>query len=145
MKKTARVLALAIATVLTIAVFASCGAQSSGKITNVTMTITAGDTVILDHVPVAVDSDEPTVLLAFQQAADDDNDFPEVGYNTDDDGNILDVTDIGEYVDSADRYWQFRVNDLSFDEIRGRASTYTIKEGDAIYFEYGASADNDGE
>ena len=140
MKKFVKIAAVVLAVVMACAVLASCGAKASGKTTNVTISVVAGDTVILKDAPVAVVSDEPTVLLAFQQAMDDDNDFPEVVFVEDEEGNLLDVKDVGEFVDTAEKYWQFRVNDLSFSDIRGRASSYTIREGDAIYFEYGAEA-----
>ena len=140
MKKAFKMIALFTAVVLALGVFASCGAAKSDVVTNVKMTVTAGDTVILKDVDVAVYADEPTVLLAFQQAMDDDNDFPEVVFTEDDEGNPVDVKDIGEFVDGTENFWEFRLNDKKFTETKGRASTTSIKEGDAIYFEYDASA-----
>ena len=141
MRRTVKLIVLAVAVVMIISVLASCGAKASGKTTNVTITITAGDTVILKDTPVAVVSDEPTVLLAFQQAMDDDNDFPNVVFAEDADGNPVDVQDIGEFVDTAEKFWEFRLNNQPLGSA-GKAASCKIREGDAIYFEYGATVDD---
>ena len=140
MKKIVKALAICIFAAILLGALVSCGEENSGATTNVKITITAGDTVILKDVDVAVVSDEPTVLLAFQQAMDDDNEFPDVVFEEDDEGNLLGIKDIGEFKDSTEKYWEFRVNDKTFSEMKGRASDYKIKEGDQTFFEYGAAA-----
>ena len=139
MKKTLKTLALCMVAVMLLAVLASCGAEKvSENAVTVNVKITAGDTVIFDD-EVFVNSDEPTVMKAFQQAMDDDNEFPEVVF--DDAENPMDVKNVGEFVDTPEKYWEFRVNDIAFSDIKGRAGVYAISEGDQIFWEYGAAAE----
>lgn len=140
MKNVIKAITLLLVFVMMVSVLGACGEQKSETVTNVKITITAGDTVILKDVDVAVAADEPTVMLAFQQAMDDDDEFPDVKFNEDDEGNLIDVLDIGEFVDTAENYWEFRLNDKKFAETKGRAATTKIKEGDQIFFEYDAAA-----
>jgi len=140
MKKIIKMTSILVCALMLLVIFASCGQETSSVTTNVKITITAGDTVILKDVDVAVASDEPTVMQAFQQAMDDDNEFPDVRFDEDDEGNPVSVLDIGEFVDTADSYWEFRLNDKKFSETKGRASTTKIREGDRIYFEYDPEA-----
>lgn len=137
MKKTLKTLVFCIVAVMLIATFASCGAEKvSENAVTVNVKISAGGTVIFDD-EVFVNSDEPTVMKAFQQAMDNDNEFPEVVFDYDDEGNPVSVLTIGEFVDSAEKFWEFRVNDIAFADIKGRASVYAIEEGDQIFWEYG--------
>ena len=55
------------------------------------------------------------------------------------------VENIGDYVDSAEKFWEFRVNDIPFSEIKGAAGVYAIKEGDQIFWEYGVAAEDTAE
>lgn len=137
MKKTIRILVLCMAAVMFVTSFASCGAKTSENAVTVSIKISAGDTVIFDD-EVTVNSDEPTVMQAFQQAMDDDNDFPIVVF--DDEENPMTVYDVGEFKDSTEKFWEFRVNDIAFSDIKGQAGVYSIKEGDKIYWEYGAGS-----
>ena len=50
------------------------------------------------------------------------------------------VLDIASFLDTADKYWEFRVNNISFENTKGKPGEYSIKDGDRIYFEYGAAA-----
>ena len=140
MKKTLKTLAICMVAVMLLAVLASCGAEKvSENAVTVNVKITAGDTVIFDD-EVFVNSDEPTVMKAFQQAMDDDNEFPEVVF--DDAENPMNVKDVGEFVDTPAKYWEFRVNDIAFADIKGQAGVYAISEGDQIFWEYGAAAED---
>lgn len=142
MKKTIRTLVICMAAVMLLAMFASCGAEKvSENAVTVNVKITAGDTVIFDD-EVFVNSDEPTVMKAFQQAMDDDNEFPVVVFDNDE--NPMHVKDIGDFVD-GDKFWEFRVNDIPFSEIKGAAGVYAIKEGDQIFWEYGVAAEDTAE
>ena len=143
MKKLIKALIVCLAVSVLCCAFASCGAGKSGTVTNVKLTVKAGDTIILNDVDVAVTGDDPTVMSAFRQAMDDDDGFPEVRFDNDEDPTT--VLDIGEFHDSTEKYWEFRVNDKSFSDIKGRANAYSVKEGDRIYFEYGASSTADAE
>ena len=139
MKKLTKITVLFVCAALLIAVFAACGAEESGTVTNVKLSVKAGDTVILNEVDVAVKGDAPTVMDAFRQAMDDDDAFPNVVFQEDENGDPVRVLDVGEFVDTAEKFWEFKVNDLSFNDIKKQASVYEVKEGDRIYFEYGAS------
>ncbi len=143
MNRAVKLTAAFLSVLLLVCMVASCGQNASGKVTNVRMTVTADDTIILYDVPVAVVGEEPTVMDAFLQAVKDDDGFPPVRY--DDDKEPSAVLDIAGFLDTPDKYWEFRVNDRSFTQIRGRANAYSIKEGDRIYFEYGAAAAESGE
>ena len=137
MKKILKSLVICMVAVMLLAALASCGAEKvSENAVTVNVKIAAGGTVIFDD-EVFVNSDEPTVMKAFQQAMDDDNEFPEVVFDYDDEGNPVSVLTIGEFADSAEKYWEFRVNDIAFADIKGRANGYAINDGDQIFWEYG--------
>lgn len=137
MKKTFKIFAICMVAVMLLAALASCGAEKvSENAVTVNIKISAGDTVIFDD-EVFVNSDEPTVIKAFQQAMDDDNEFPEVEFEYDDEGNPVRVLNVGEFVDSIDKFWEFRVNDIAFADIKGQPNVYAIEEGDKIFWEYG--------
>lgn len=134
MKNTLRVLVLCLAVVMMLSVFAACAKKNSENAVTVTVKISAEGSVIFDD-EVVVYSDEPTVMDAFRQAMDDDDEFPMVVFDNDEDP--LHVKNIGDYVDSTEKFWEFRVNDIPFADIKGAAGAYLIKEGDVIYYEYG--------
>lgn len=134
MKNTLRVVVLCLVAVMMLSVFAACANKNSGEAVTVTVKISAEGSVIFDD-EVVVYAEEPTVMDAFRQAMDDDDEFPMVVFN--DDANPMHVKNIGDYVDTPEKFWEFRVNDIPFADIRGAAGSYSIKEGDVIYWEYG--------
>ena len=103
----------------------------------VRMTITAGDTIILNDVEIRVKAYQPTVIGAVQEAIDEDDGFPKVRF--DDAERPMTVLDIGPFLDTPDKYWEFRVNDKSFSQMSGKAGDYSLNDGDRVYYEYGAA------
>ena len=121
----------------------SCGTKErdASSITNVKLSVMAGDTVILNDVDVAVKGDSPTVIDAIRQAFEEDDGLPEIRFDRKDDP--LTVLDIGEFLDNAERFWEFRLNDTPFSKTKGMAGNCRISEGDRIYFEYSTIAESE--
>ncbi len=131
--KFSRVLTLAVAGIMLALCLASCGAVAPEI--NVTVKIVAGEETILDAV-VPIQSNEPTVLEAFQEACI----VNEIDYVLTEDG--ASVLDIEEYKDlSAEAsgdglvyYWMYLLNDQ--EPKSGKANTNLIADGDVITYQY---------
>ena len=129
MKKT-RVIALVLALVFSIAVFASCGAKSDNFVT-VTVNFEADGKQFYSK-EVTVNADEPTVLMAVQNIMDENDDITIV---LDDEVEPSTILDVNEYVD-GDKFWEFKINDDDYTDTKGNASNNAISDGDVITWGY---------
>ena len=130
--KLTRILSLMIVGVFFVLALASCGATAP-EIT-VTLRIIADDpeNPILDT-PVKIQSENPTVLEAFQEGCI----VNEISYTLTEAGDS--VKDIADYKDYTDEnglvhYWMYYINDV--EPSSGKANVNTIADGDVILYEY---------
>lgn len=132
--KLTRILALALVGVMAVLCLASCGATA--PTITVTLKINCGDPsfpVILD-VPVAIKSENPTVLEAFIEGCV----VNEMDYSLDASEEF--VVDIDQYKDYTDAetnttyYWYFTVN--GEEPKSGKAVNTPIADGDVIEYIY---------
>ena len=128
-----------LVSVMLLAVSSCSEKHEDGPAVTVRMSITAGETIILNDVPVTVRGQDPTVIDAVLQAIEDDDGFPPVRFDEKNDPQS--VLDIASFRDGSQSFWEFRVNDKSFEETKGRAGNYRIKDGDRIFYEYHMPSD----
>ncbi len=132
--KFTRILALALAAIMAVFCFASCGVETI----NVNLKINCGDPefpVILD-VKVPLKSKDPTVLQAFVEGCI----INEMDYTlTEDEESVKDIDVYKDYVDTETNttyYWYYTINGA--EPTSGRAADNTVADGDTIEFIYTA-------
>jgi len=131
--KLTRILSLAMIGIILAISLCSCG-DLNAPIIHVTLKIVADDPdePILDT-QVEVQSNEPTVLEAFQLACIEN----EISYKLTDAGDsVQDVKDFVDYTDANGiaHYWMYLVNDV--EPTIGKAGANAIADGDVIYYTY---------
>ncbi len=135
--KTTRIIAVVLSLMLIACMFAACGSTASENFVTVTVNFEADGEQFYSK-EVTVNADEPTVLMAVQQIMDENDDITIV---LDDEVEPTTILDVNDYVDSADAFWEFKLNDDDYVDTKGRASTNAIKDGDVITWGYTVDAE----
>lgn len=130
--KLTRILTLMIVGVFFVLALASCSATAPEI--KVTLRIVADDpeNPILDT-EVAIQSENPTVLEAFQEGCF----VNEISYTLTDAGDsVLDIEDYKDHTDENGlvHYWMYYINDV--EPTSGKANVNSIADGDVILYEY---------
>lgn len=125
--KKIKILSLILAVVCILPMVVACG-QSNETVTNVTLKIKNGngEGYLLDCT-VAVKSETPCVLDAFEQACIDND----IEYTLN--AEMSNVSSIGEFAETDEAFWEFTLNNKS---VKTSAVDQAIAENDIIEFVY---------